>query len=153
MSQRPLSSETLTGSQGESSHPKYGQRPSGAGTMHRQNAPRERRRYHWNDMSLNPDDGVGIFAELVGMILFTFLGFTAIQSALSFGKNVAPEVTPTSILIIAAAWGLSYMVAISFIAKVSGGHLNPAVTVSMYACGLIPLPKHSYTLSCKWLAQ
>jgi aquaporin rerated protein, other eukaryote len=92
-------------------------------------------------MSLNPDDGVGIFAELVGMILFTFLGFTAIQSALSFGKNVAPEVTPTSILIIAAAWGLSYMVAISFIAKVSGGHLNPAVTVSMYACGLIPPAK------------
>jgi Major intrinsic protein len=96
---------------------------------------------HYTDMAFTSADGVAVFAELIGTIMFIFFSLSAVQAALTAGKltppGVAPELTPVAILIAATAFGLAIMVSVAFTAKVSGGHLNPAITIAMYACGFI----------------
>ncbi|KAJ3273405.1 Aquaporin-4 [Terramyces sp. JEL0728] len=75
-----------------------------------------------------------IFGEFVGMTFFIFLALTAAQGATGMDASA-------KILMIAAGFGLSLMVSIMMVARVSGGHLNPAVTVALASAGLISLTK------------
>ncbi|KAI8471179.1 MAG: aquaporin-like protein [Monoraphidium minutum] len=65
--------------------------------------------------------GVSLIMEFVGVMIFSFLGST-----------VTGEMTP---------WvnGLALAVLIYAAANISGGHLNPAVTLSTVLCGFYPL--------------
>lgn len=68
-----------------------------------------------------------IFAEFVSSVfaLFTVYMFSSVVTAM-YGVNV---------LLIAAGTGLAYAAAISISAKVSGGHVNPAVTIASMLTG------------------
>merc|ERR1712078_250994 len=62
-------------------------------------------------------------AEAIGVFLFVFTGCGA---AISVGGGLYP---------IAFAFGLAIMVLVFATADVSGGHLNPAVTIAMAITG------------------
>merc|ERR1712070_941952 len=62
-------------------------------------------------------------AEAIGVFLFVFTGCGA---AISIGGGLYP---------VAFAFGLAIMVLMFATADISGGHLNPAVTLAFLACG------------------
>ncbi len=65
--------------------------------------------------------------ELVGTFLFVFVGAGSVIAAqfLSAGS--------VSLLMIAIANGIGLAIAITFAMNISGGHINPAVTIAAYA--------------------
>lgn len=68
-----------------------------------------------------------IAAELLGTMFFVFLGTGAVVAALNFSGDV-----DTGILVaIAIAHGLGILTAVAWTANLSGGHINPAVTLAM----------------------
>lgn len=70
-------------------------------------------------------------AELVGTFTLVFVGAGAIILDTHTGGGV-------TLLGIAAAHGLALSVAVSITGPISGGHLNPAVTLAMLATKRIP---------------
>ncbi len=80
------------------------------------------------DAWLVADDIKAVIAELVGTFLFVFVGAGAVVTA-SFihapGNGIA-------LLIAAFANGLGLALAITIVGHVSGGHLNPAVTIALW---------------------
>lgn len=68
-------------------------------------------------------------AELVGTFIFLFTGFMGVTAMLTFASGDAvPE-----ILNIAFAFGIGLFAALHLVGAVSGGHLNPAVTIAALA--------------------
>jgi MIP family channel proteins len=72
-------------------------------------------------------------AEFVGTFALVFVGIGAIAGA-NIGKD------QPGLVAIALAHGLTIAVMASATAAISGGHLNPAVTVGVLAAGRISLP-------------
>lgn len=71
-------------------------------------------------------------AELIGTFALIFVGVGAIASnALTNGQS--------GLVGIALAHGLTIAVMVSATAAISGGHLNPAVTIGLFAAGKIDL--------------
>jgi len=81
--------------------------------------------------------GKKLAAELLGTFVLVLFGGFAIFSA-NFG-NVNAEGIPlpqgTPVLIIAFGFGLGLLVALYAFGEVSGGHFNPAVSLSMWVDG------------------
>jgi len=63
--------------------------------------------------------------------LILLLGGGAVASVVLFGKGVPGEVVNGGATNINLAWGLAVAFAVAISGKVSGGHLNPAVTLSL----------------------
>ncbi|KAJ3309605.1 hypothetical protein HDV04_005925 [Boothiomyces sp. JEL0838] len=74
------------------------------------------------------------FGEFIGTTFFIFLALTAAQAATGTDRSA-------TILMIAASFGLSLMVSIMMVARVSGGHLNPAVTIALASAGVVSVTK------------
>src|ERR1700730_7305178 len=72
-------------------------------------------------------------AEFIGTLALILIGCGAIVVG-GFGG-----VFPLGILPIALAFGLTVMAMAYGIGPISGGHINPAVTVAMWVAGRIPL--------------
>ena len=78
------------------------------------------------DTTLTRNDIRAVLAELIGTLVFVLLGTSAVVAAANAwggGSSVA--------IVIAVAHGLAIIVVVGFTAKLSGGHINPAVTVAM----------------------
>lgn len=67
------------------------------------------------------------FVEAVGAFIFVFVGAGAVIAT----QYLSP--TYPSLLIIALANGIGLALAVSFAMNISGGHINPAVTLAMLA--------------------
>ena len=65
------------------------------------------------------------WAELVATLLFVFLGCGSVVAS---GAAIGGELTGGRLVAIALAHGLAIVALVSATAKISGGHLNPAVT-------------------------
>lgn len=76
---------------------------------------------------LTEDDAKAIVAELVGTFLFVFVGAGSIVTASFIHAS-----TPLTVLIAAFGNGLGLALAITTVGHVSGGHLNPAVTIALW---------------------
>lgn len=74
------------------------------------------------------------FAEAIGTFMLCFIGAGAI--CLATYKGFAPGV---DLLAIAIAHGIALSVAVSATMNISGGHVNPAVTIAMLVTGRISL--------------
>jgi MIP family channel proteins len=84
----------------------------------------------WNrggEALLAPDDYKALIAELVGTFLFVFVGAGSIVTASFIHAS-----TPLALLIAAFGNGLGLALAITTVGHVSGGHLNPAVTIALW---------------------
>lgn len=86
------------------------------------------------------DDQRAIAAEFLGSMFFVMLGCGSVSAAFAFGAN-AGVLTGGALVGVALAHGLGYLVAVSWTGNVSGGHINPAVTLAMMATGKIAMPK------------
>lgn len=71
------------------------------------------------------NDQRAIVAEFLGTLLFVFTGTGAVIAAIAgFGGDAA-------LLTIATAHGLGILIAAAWTGNLSGGHINPAVTIAM----------------------
>ena len=77
-------------------------------------------------------------AEFFATALFVFLGTGAVVSAMSLTGGT---MTPAALVIIALAHGFAIMALVAATANISGGHINPAVTIALWATGKIDLGK------------
>ncbi|KAL5015283.1 hypothetical protein ScPMuIL_009553 [Solemya velum] len=69
-----------------------------------------------------------VFAELLATLIFVFLGCASTQFVNREDDKFSEE---ARLIRIALAFGLSIMVLIQMIGHVSGGHINPAVSIAM----------------------
>ena len=91
--------------------------------------------------ALENKDGISAFWEFIGTFLFLFLALTSVQTAFTLDTIKPEPLSPLTVLFISTAFGLSLMTAIAMVGDVSGGHLNPAVSLSLAASGHIPFPR------------
>ena len=73
----------------------------------------------------------GLAAEFVATFTFVFVGVGAVGAALS----LANPIDGAGLLIIALGHGLGIFLGIVVIGRITGAHLNPAVTIAMIVCG------------------
>lgn len=74
-------------------------------------------------------------AEFVGTFFLTFIGAGAILQSTAMGD------AGFGLLGIALAHGIALSLAVSATMNITGGHINPAVSVSMVLCGKLPAGK------------
>ncbi|CAI5530431.1 unnamed protein product [Closterium sp. Naga37s-1] len=72
-------------------------------------------------------------AELIGTMFFVFVGVGSVTVSSEFVQGL----DVTRILSIGIAHGLALVVAVGAASGISGGHINPAVTLGMLAVGLV----------------
>lgn len=74
-------------------------------------------------VAIDQEDWKKVLAELVGTFFFFFVGIGSIAGAAQSGT--------VGLLVIALAHGLALAIAITVFGPISGGHFNPAVTISL----------------------
>ena len=77
-------------------------------------------------LSLN--DIRAALAELLGMMFFVFVGTGSVVAAKSFDMDAG-----ASLITISLGHGLGIVVAVAWTAGISGGHINPVVSLAMIA--------------------
>ena len=77
-------------------------------------------------------------AEFIATALFVFIGAGSVVAALTASGG---EMTAGALICIALAHGLAIMLLVSATANISGGHINPAVTIATALTGEIGIAK------------
>ncbi|MGL4553028.1 MAG: MIP/aquaporin family protein [Gemmataceae bacterium] len=72
-----------------------------------------------------------LLAESLGTLVLIALGNGVVAMVVLFGKGVPGEVVHGGYTNIALGWGLAVLMGICVAGRVSGGHLNPAVTLAL----------------------
>jgi glycerol uptake facilitator protein len=74
-----------------------------------------------------------LIAEALGTAVIILFGAGSVAMVQLFGRGIPGEIVNGGYTNITIAWGLGVALAIYLTARVSGAHLNPAVTVSLAA--------------------
>lgn len=74
-------------------------------------------------------------AELVGTYIFVLFGPGSI---VAFIAAFNATLNPSTLFYLATTFGLGISIGIMAVANISGGHVNPAVTVALYVSGRFP---------------
>jgi len=82
----------------------------------------------------NKETWIQGIAEFFGTFFFIFIGLGSIATVIAIGKG---SVDNGAIISIALAHGVGIMLAIITIGRISGGHVNPAVTIALSITGNI----------------
>jgi glycerol uptake facilitator protein len=72
-----------------------------------------------------------VAAEFFGTLILILIGAGVVASVVLFGTGVPGEVVNGGTTNINLAWGLGVMLGVFVSAKISGAHLNPAVTLAL----------------------
>ncbi len=81
-----------------------------------------------------------VFAELIATLLFVFLGAGSVVVVTGvIGANPGFQGDPAALVAIALTHGLAIALLVAGTAKISGGHINPAVTFSAVITGRMKL--------------
>lgn len=100
-----------------------------------------------SDEAASPDALKGAFAEFISLFLFVFIG---VGSVMSYEKiHPAGDLEAGGLLIIAIAHGLAIAILVAATANISGGHVNPAVSLGLALAGKITVVR----LVLYWVAQ
>jgi glycerol uptake facilitator protein len=81
-----------------------------------------------------------LLAEMIGTMLLVLLGDGVVAGVLLVRSKGAHA----GWLMIAVGWGLAVTMALYFVGKFSGGHINPAVTLALASIGSFPWAKVPY---------
>src|SRR5947199_9971287 len=79
-----------------------------------------------------------LVAEFLGTLVLILFGNGVVAMVLLFGKGVPGEVVNGGYTNITLGWGLAVLMGICVAGRVSGAHLNPAVTVTLAVCRGFP---------------
>jgi len=82
-----------------------------------------------------------LIAEAFGTFVLVLIGTGVVAMVVLFGKGVPGEIVNGGFTNITFAWGLGVTLAIYLTAKISGAHLNPAVTLTLAAFRGFPWSK------------
>lgn len=74
-----------------------------------------------------------LLAEFLGTMLILLFGNGVVAMVVLFGNNIPGEIVKGGYTNITIGWGLAVTFGVYVSAKISGGHLNPAVTVALAA--------------------
>lgn len=77
-------------------------------------------------------------AEALGAFLLVFMGGGAAASVAITAHNAHRAIAQADLLLVALAQGLALFVIVMIIGKISGAHVNPAVTLGLAAIGRFP---------------
>jgi len=81
---------------------------------------------------------VAALAELIGTMLFVFLGCGSVVIVVGV-IEASPASDPAALTAIAVAHGLAIAIMVAAAANISGGHINPAVTCAAVLTGKLKL--------------
>jgi aquaporin TIP len=93
-----------------------------------------------------PDALKGALAEFISLFLFVFIGA---GSVLSYQKVHVGETDASGLIVVALAHGFALAVLVAATANISGGHVNPAVSLGLALAGQITIIR----LVLYWIAQ
>ena len=82
-----------------------------------------------------------VTAEFVGTLVLMLLGLGVVAMVVLFGKGMPGEVVNGGVTNINLAWGIAVTMGIIIAGKISGAHLNPAVTITLAAYRDFPWSK------------
>jgi glycerol uptake facilitator protein len=82
-----------------------------------------------------------LISEAFGTFLLVLIGTGVVAMVVLFGKGVPGEIVNGGFTNITLCWGLGVTLAIYLTAKISGAHLNPAVTLTLAAFRGFPWSK------------
>ncbi|MEX0781588.1 MAG: MIP family channel protein [Dehalococcoidia bacterium] len=88
------------------------------------------------DTAFTKNDQRAIAAEFLGTLFFVFIGTGAVVGA----AEAWPGLDGGTLVAIALAHGLGIVIAVAWTANISGGHINPAVTLAMIIAKKITVP-------------
>jgi aquaporin TIP len=94
----------------------------------------------------SPDALKGALAEFISLFLFVFIG---VGSVMSYEKIHPGDLDAGGLLMIALAHGFALAVLVAMTANISGGHVNPAVSLGLALAGKITIIR----LVLYWVAQ
>lgn len=87
-----------------------------------------------------------VSAEFLAMLIFVFL---SLGSTINWGGSEKP--LPVDMVLISLCFGLSIATMVQCIGHISGGHINPAVTVAMVCTRKISLAKSVFYIVAQCL--
>lgn len=79
-----------------------------------------------------------LIAECFGTFILVLFGDGVVAMVILFGHGTPGEIVNGGFTNITLAWGLGVTMGIYLTAKISGAHLNPAVTLALAAFGDSP---------------
>jgi aquaporin TIP len=94
----------------------------------------------------SPDALKGALAEFISLFLFVFIG---VGTVMSYEKIHPGDLEAGGLLMIAIAHGLAIAILVAATANISGGHVNPAVSLGLALAGKITVIR----LVLYWVAQ
>jgi MIP family channel proteins len=72
----------------------------------------------------------GLMAELIATFMFIFMGIGAIGAAVGAGLSLVQPIDTAGLVVIALGHALGMSLGIVVIGRITGGHLNPAITIA-----------------------
>jgi MIP family channel proteins len=81
----------------------------------------------------------GLMAELIATFTFVFMGIGAVGAAVGAGLSLINPFDTAGLVVIALGHGLGIFLGIVVIGRITGAHLNPAVTIAAIVSGNIEI--------------